>query len=94
MDPPPKPYYPGFEISFFAAAAGGGTALWTPSMFQLQPAPFLGNCDPLRASTAHTGGMVVGLADGSVRTLSPSMSPLTWWFALTPSGGEVLGSDW
>ena len=39
-------------------------------------------------------GCVVGLADGSVRTLAPSMSGDTWWAAVTPSGGEVLGSDW
>ena len=56
--------------------------------------PFEGNCDPTRAATAHAGGMQVGLADGSVRTLAPSMSGTTWWAAVTPSGGEVLGSDW
>jgi hypothetical protein len=38
--------------------------------------------------------MLVCLADGSVRALAPSMSNTTWWAAVTPSGGEVLGSDW
>jgi hypothetical protein len=38
--------------------------------------------------------MVVGLVDGSVRTLSPSMSGETWWAAVTPRGSEVPGSDW
>jgi hypothetical protein len=38
--------------------------------------------------------MQVGLADGSVRTLSQGMSAATWWAGCTPSGGEVLGSDW
>ncbi|MBV9125201.1 MAG: hypothetical protein JO112_17735, partial [Planctomycetes bacterium] len=94
MSPPPMPFYPGFEISFFAAAPGGATAIGPASMFQLQPSPFLGNCDPLRASTPHTGGMVVGLGDASVRTVSPGISPNTWWYACTPSGGEVLPSDW
>jgi prepilin-type processing-associated H-X9-DG protein len=42
----------------------------------------------------HTSGMNVSLADGSVRTLSNNISPTTWWYACTPSGGEVLGSDW
>ena len=56
--------------------------------------PFVGNCDPTRASTAHTSGMVVGLADGSVRNLSPSMSGDTWWAAVTPNGDEMQGVDW
>ncbi len=85
MNPPPKPFRPAFAV---ADAIGAG------SIFQVQPSPFLGNCDPTRASTAHAGGMLVCLADGSVRTLAPSMSGATWWAAVTPSGGEVLGSDW
>ena len=38
--------------------------------------------------------MNVGLADGSVRFLSTGMSGTTWWSAVTPAGGEVLGNDW
>ena len=53
-----------------------------------------GNCDPTRASTAHTGGIVVGLADGSVRMLSADVSGDVWWAAVTPAGGEVQSSDW
>jgi prepilin-type N-terminal cleavage/methylation domain-containing protein len=97
MNPPPRPVYPGFQISFFLAFPGGATAVGPASRFLLQPQPFLGpgsNCDPLRASTAHTGGMQVCLADGSVRGLAPAISPDTWWYACTPSGDEVLGSDW
>ena len=71
-----------------------GNAIGPGSRFQVQPSPFLGNCDPTRAATAHASGMLVCLADGSVRTLAPSMSGATWWAAVTPSGGEVLGSDW
>ena len=37
---------------------------------------------------------VMRLADGSLRTLAPSMSGATWWAAVTPTGGEVLGPDW
>jgi prepilin-type N-terminal cleavage/methylation domain-containing protein len=83
-----KPLHPGFAIS------------WTPleysirpgSKFQLNPRPT--DCDPTRTSTGHTGGMEVGLADGSVRFLSAAISGDTWWAACTPAGGEVLGSDW
>jgi hypothetical protein len=93
MNLPPRAFQPGFAI---AALAGlGATNVTGPgSKFQVQPTPFLGNCDPTRASTAHSGGIQVGLVDGSVRTLAPNMSPDTWWAVVTRSGGEVLGSDW
>jgi prepilin-type N-terminal cleavage/methylation domain-containing protein len=64
------------------------------SMFLTRPTPYLGNCDPSLASTAHTGGIMVGLVDGSVRLVSSSISPTTWWYALTPAGGEILPNDW
>jgi prepilin-type processing-associated H-X9-DG protein len=46
------------------------------------------------ASSPHTGGINVGLGDGSVRFLAQGISGKTWWAALTPAGGEVLGPDW
>ena len=93
MSPPRGGFGPGFAIRAFAAV-GAPNAIGEASIFQVQPTPFLGNCDPTRASTAHAGGILVGLADGSVRTLAPTMSGKTWWAAVTPAGGEVLGSDW
>jgi prepilin-type N-terminal cleavage/methylation domain-containing protein/prepilin-type processing-associated H-X9-DG protein len=66
----------------------------TSSKFQLQPSPYLQNCLPYKASTGHSGGMNVGLGDGSARSLSSAISARTWWAAVTPNAGEVLGSDW
>lgn len=51
-------------------------------------------CDPNRASSPHPGAMVVGLADGSVRTLAAAMSSTTWWNAVQPADGIVLDADW
>ena len=62
------------------------------SIFQVRPAA--GHCDPSRAATPHVGGMVVTLADGSVRVLADGMSGNTWWAGCTPGGGEALGTDW
>ena len=65
----------------------------TPPIPTFQTAPALKDCHPLVAQTPHPGGMLTALMDGSVRTLSPSISPATWWGAITPSGGEIL-ADW
>ncbi len=43
------------------------------SFFQTTPAPWATACNPDLAQTSHPGGMLVGMADGSVRTLSPSI---------------------
>jgi prepilin-type N-terminal cleavage/methylation domain-containing protein len=87
MNLPAKPFHASFGIiGYFGNPQGPG------SIFQVQPAP--GNCDPTRTATSHTSGMLVGLADGSVRTLAPDLNGDTWWAAVTMSGDEVLGSDW
>jgi prepilin-type N-terminal cleavage/methylation domain-containing protein len=93
LTPPRLGFGPGFAIRAFAAL-GAPDAVGEASRFQVQPTPFLGNCDPTRAATAHASGIQVGLADGSIRALAPTMSSKTWWAAVTPEGGEVLGSDW
>jgi hypothetical protein len=53
-----------------------------------------GVCDSSLAQTPHPSGMLVALVDGSVRGLSPGIQPETYWAAVTPAGGEVLGADW
>jgi prepilin-type N-terminal cleavage/methylation domain-containing protein/prepilin-type processing-associated H-X9-DG protein len=52
------------------------------------------NICSLMATSPHTGGMNVGLGDGSVRFVNAGISGTTWWAAVTHAGGEVLGSDW
>ena len=59
-----------------------------------QVAPRIADCDPRLAQTPHPSGMIAALGDGSVRTLSAGMSETTYWAAVTPAGGEVLGPDW
>jgi type II secretory pathway pseudopilin PulG len=59
-----------------------------------QVAPPQSECDPRLAQTPHTGGMLAALCDGSVRSLTPGMSESTYWAAVTPAGGEILGNDW
>jgi prepilin-type N-terminal cleavage/methylation domain-containing protein len=82
-------FHPGVEISWDRTISIGPN-----SKFQLQPIPYLTNCDPRRASTGHSGGINVTLGDGSSRSIATSISNNTWWKAMTPSSGEVLGQDW
>jgi hypothetical protein len=64
-----------------------------PATFQTRPTP--GNsCNPRLPQGLSSGGIYVLLGDGSVRSVSSGVSVATWHAAITPAGGEVLGSDW
>jgi prepilin-type N-terminal cleavage/methylation domain-containing protein len=66
--------------------------------FQVQPTWQNTNpnatCDYRLPSSPHTGGILVCLADGSVKFVAREVSPATWWAACTPAAGDLLGSDW
>ncbi len=72
----------------YAAAVTG------PQLWQQQPSPWQSNCNPTLASSPHTGGMNVGLGDGSVRFLTQGMSANTFWLATDPTDGAPLPNDW
>ena len=59
-----------------------------------QGGPSAQQCNWYVTQGAHTGSMVVGLADGSARVVSTGMSVGTWYAACTPNGGDIPGSDW
>jgi len=61
--------------------------------FQLAPRGSI-PCDPRFPQTPHVGGMLAGLGDGSVRTVSPTISNWTFAAACTPAGQETLAADW
>ncbi|MBY0513128.1 MAG: DUF1559 domain-containing protein [Gemmataceae bacterium] len=65
-----------------------------PDPVMNRPSPLPANaCDETLPQTPHDGGMLIGLADGSVRRVAPSIRPEVFWAAVTPAGNEVLG-DW
>jgi prepilin-type N-terminal cleavage/methylation domain-containing protein len=64
----------------------GGTA------FQL--APTLAQCVYTTIQPPHRSGMLVGMGDGSVRTVSSGISTHTWELACYPKDGAVLPADW
>jgi prepilin-type N-terminal cleavage/methylation domain-containing protein len=60
--------------------------------FQQRPGPAA--CDTEYPHAFTPGGLQVALADGSCRTVSPTVSGLTWRNALLPDDGQALGTDW
>jgi prepilin-type processing-associated H-X9-DG protein len=88
LGPQIEPLHPGFAISWTGYSVG------PLSKFNYRPNPYEGpdsKCDPTLASTSHTGGMQVSMADGSVHTLSPGIDGKVWWALCTPGGGEPIG---
>jgi hypothetical protein len=89
------PFEPGFALYFKNTGCDQGPrALGPGSKFQVRPRHNTTECKWWLTQTARSGGILVGLADGSVRNIGPGISGSTWWAACTPDGGEVLGSDW
>jgi prepilin-type N-terminal cleavage/methylation domain-containing protein len=62
--------------------------------FQNQPNPYNTVCLPKDPSTPHSSAMMVALAGGSVRAITPSISVDTWNKACLPNDGNTLPADW
>ncbi len=56
--------------------------------------PWNNGCNPCVLQGMFTGGIVVGLSDGSTRVVNSGISPTTWVAAIRPDDGTPLGSDW
>jgi prepilin-type N-terminal cleavage/methylation domain-containing protein len=82
-------FHGGWNLDFgpYFAANGGAAA-----KFQVQPTQT--NCNRFLATAFTASGIQVGMADGSIRAVNPSISAATWGQAVDPADGNVLGSDW
>jgi type II secretory pathway pseudopilin PulG len=95
---------PGLVVDGHATTVPAGLRVTAPPQFAPRATAGSPLCDPARASTPHVSGILIALADGSVRSISPgaeagaassSAGPVpNWQAALTPDRGEVLGPDW
>ncbi len=82
---------PGFNLG--ASKGGGGLTAYPASpKFQVQP-HYLNNCDYQVAQGIHSGGIMVGLGDGSVRFVSGSITAAAWALAADPRDGQPQ-SNW
>jgi len=92
-------------MSIFAYGSSGGVGythrtsiagmVGLNSKFQrVEMRPWNTQCNPMLTQLIHSGVMIVGMGDGSVRSVSESISPQSWWAALTTSSGDIPGNDW
>jgi prepilin-type N-terminal cleavage/methylation domain-containing protein/prepilin-type processing-associated H-X9-DG protein len=80
------------------AWAYGAETEWAPifaysSVAKFQEQPRQAQCNPALPQAVHSGGINVGMGDGSVRFVHNEVSLQTWYCALTPAGNDILGSD-
>jgi prepilin-type N-terminal cleavage/methylation domain-containing protein len=59
---------------------------------QLRPSP--AQCDVMLMQSPYSGVLLVGLGDGSVRSVSSGVSALSWNLAVNPADGRVFDSTW
>ena len=90
-----------FDLSYVSSRTGNSGQIMQirPNMNPPTGAPVAttdpNGCDSLLTQTAHDS-MNVGMGDGSVRSVSPSVSPKTWRIIGNDPAyaGQVVGSDW
>ncbi|WP_238397588.1 DUF1559 family PulG-like putative transporter [Anatilimnocola aggregata] len=83
---------PAFNLG--SGKGGGGLTTFPASpKFQISPHYFQ-NCLSDRPQGIHPTVIVVACGDGSVKTLSASMTDLTWQRVVDPRDAEPLGGDW
>jgi prepilin-type N-terminal cleavage/methylation domain-containing protein len=95
---PAEEVTPVFAVSRFPSAGlppGAPPSTGPQSQFQVRPTPFNSNaCHYWLPQSGHSGGILVALADGSVRQVVDGVSSEAWWAACTPAGGEPPAADW
>ncbi|HJZ56292.1 MAG TPA: DUF1559 domain-containing protein [Gemmataceae bacterium] len=67
---------------------------WESSTVPFYANPRPGFCQPHVPTSPHTSVMITVLGDGSVRTVTTSVTGTTWRNACIPDDGNPLGSDW
>jgi prepilin-type N-terminal cleavage/methylation domain-containing protein len=61
--------------------------------FEVKPTLAQG-CDVGSAQALTSAGVLVAMGDGSTRLVNTGVSWNTWYAALTPNSGDILGNDW
>jgi prepilin-type N-terminal cleavage/methylation domain-containing protein len=81
------------DTGYFLYDAKTNQYNWKPASDTFQNKPTTSACNPRMPQSLVSGGIQVGMGDGSVRSVSGSVSFASWSAAITADGGEVVGSD-
>jgi hypothetical protein len=84
-------FSPTYWFTVTSTAFPDGVQARTPP-FQTSPPPTA--CQASEAQSFSTGGIVVGLGDGSCRIVNPGISVASWTYAIYPNDGQTLSGDW
>ena len=91
----------GYSWMFYECGIGGGYShIMPPNSKACQFSNLAGNphgnakhATLIGASSRHSGGVNVGMLDGSVKFVKDSVNPLTWAAVATMAGGEGISAD-
>jgi len=87
------PYWPWVGVGGNDTPPPPGTPGYPPDM-RPEWAPMDTQCTYTNVQSFFDGGIIVGLGDGSVRVVTPDITAATWFYAINPNDGQVLGPDW
>jgi prepilin-type N-terminal cleavage/methylation domain-containing protein len=85
---------PTFGGEYVANQLNCGGAKTFNGSIAFQGGPSAQTCNWYVTQGGHTGSMVVGLGDGSARTVAQGISATTFHQVCTPNGGEPTPSNW
>jgi prepilin-type N-terminal cleavage/methylation domain-containing protein len=89
-----SPTYPGWSRMAFFPANWTSNNHSTPfTAVPPQDRPLPQNCSPYNLQSFSASGCQVSMCDGSVRTVTTSISSTVWFAAIWPDDGQPLG-DW
>jgi prepilin-type N-terminal cleavage/methylation domain-containing protein len=90
-----RPTFADADWQDVVAIPSGKPGLSSPSVagktFQVAPHPT--DCDGTIPQSPHSGGMLTGFVDGSVRTTAPTIDANAFWSLVTPNGGETVSNN-
>jgi prepilin-type N-terminal cleavage/methylation domain-containing protein len=94
-DPWTSPTYGAWNDNIWQLNAGGAGYDDQPTQsIAFQAGASAQACNWYVTQGGHTGSMIVGMGDGSVRGVAGTITLQTWLNACQPNDGNVLGSDW
>ena len=80
------------NVSYWPAQGTSQTTPGTVPLFQVRPAD--NACDGTLIQSFSSGSLIVALADGSARPVTPGLSQTTWQAVWAKDSGVPLGPDW